>query len=97
LLGEGEKYRASGPGWPHPGVSPWAASCLGGPDLTIGTDRARLRFGLESLIADGRWPQAGLTFEVIIEQPRKDWSYRIVKVGSPNGMEVLLEEQTRQE
>jgi catechol 2,3-dioxygenase-like lactoylglutathione lyase family enzyme len=41
--------------------------------------------------------QAGLTFEVIVEQPRKDWSYRIIKVGSPNGMEVLLEEQTRQE
>jgi predicted enzyme related to lactoylglutathione lyase len=41
--------------------------------------------------------QAGLTFEVTVEQPRKDWSYRIIKVESPNGMEVLLEEQTRQD
>jgi catechol 2,3-dioxygenase-like lactoylglutathione lyase family enzyme len=37
--------------------------------------------------------QAGFAFEVIVERPREDWSYRIVKVGSPNGMEVLLEEQ----
>jgi hypothetical protein len=28
-----------------------------------------------------------------VEQPREDWSYRVVKVRSPNGMEVLLEEQ----
>jgi hypothetical protein len=41
--------------------------------------------------------QAGLSFEVIVERPREDWSYRIVKVGSPSGMEVLLEEQTRRE
>jgi len=38
--------------------------------------------------------QAGLRFEVIVERPREDWTYRIVKVSSPNGMEVLLEEQT---
>ncbi len=37
--------------------------------------------------------RAGLRFEVTIEQPREDWTYRIVKVRSPNGMEVLLEEQ----
>jgi hypothetical protein len=37
--------------------------------------------------------QAGLTFEVIVERPREDWTYRIVKIRSPNGMEVLLEEQ----
>jgi hypothetical protein len=37
--------------------------------------------------------QAGLRFEVTVERPREDWSYRIVKVRSPNGMEVLLEEQ----
>jgi catechol 2,3-dioxygenase-like lactoylglutathione lyase family enzyme len=37
--------------------------------------------------------QAGLSFEVSTERPREDWSYRIVKVRSPNGMEVLLEEQ----
>jgi hypothetical protein len=37
--------------------------------------------------------QAGLRFEVSVERPREDWSYRIVKVYSPNGMEVLLEEQ----
>ena len=41
--------------------------------------------------------QAGLAFEVIVERPRQDWSYRIVKVGSPSGMEVLLEEQTPRE
>jgi catechol 2,3-dioxygenase-like lactoylglutathione lyase family enzyme len=38
--------------------------------------------------------QAGLRFEVTTEQPREDWTYRIIKVRSPNGMEVLLEEQT---
>jgi catechol 2,3-dioxygenase-like lactoylglutathione lyase family enzyme len=37
--------------------------------------------------------QAGLRFEVMVERPREDWTYRIVKVRSPNGMEVLLEEQ----
>ena len=37
--------------------------------------------------------EAGLTFEVTEERPRDDWSYRIVKVRSPNGMQVLLEEQ----
>lgn len=35
----------------------------------------------------------GLRFEVEVERPREDWTYRIVKVRSPNGMEVLLEEQ----
>jgi catechol 2,3-dioxygenase-like lactoylglutathione lyase family enzyme len=37
--------------------------------------------------------RAGLRFEVTVERPREDWTYRIVKVRSPNGMEVLLEEQ----
>ncbi len=37
--------------------------------------------------------RSGLRFEVTVEQPREDWTYRIVKVQSPNGMEVLLEEQ----
>ena len=37
--------------------------------------------------------RAGLSFEVTVERPRQDWTYRIVKVQSPNGMEVLLEEQ----
>jgi catechol-2,3-dioxygenase len=37
--------------------------------------------------------QAGVSFEVMVERPRKDWTYRVVKVQSPNGMEVLLEEQ----
>ena len=32
--------------------------------------------------------------EVAVERPHEDWAYRIVKVRSPNGMEVLLEEQT---
>ena len=39
--------------------------------------------------------QAGLRHEVSVERPREDWIYRIVKVYSPNGMEVLLEEQAR--
>lgn len=37
--------------------------------------------------------RAGLAHEVTVERPREDWTYRIVKVHSPNGMEVLLEEQ----
>ena len=37
--------------------------------------------------------EAGLSFEVAVERPREDWTYRVVKVRSPNGMEVLLEEQ----
>jgi catechol 2,3-dioxygenase-like lactoylglutathione lyase family enzyme len=38
--------------------------------------------------------QAGLGFEVTTERPREDWTYRLIKVRSPSGMEVLLEEQT---
>jgi catechol 2,3-dioxygenase-like lactoylglutathione lyase family enzyme len=38
--------------------------------------------------------RAGLQFQVTVERPRDDWNYRVVKVQSPNGMEVLLEEQT---
>jgi predicted enzyme related to lactoylglutathione lyase len=37
--------------------------------------------------------RARLTFQVTTERPRPDWSYRTVTVRSPNGMEVLLEEQ----
>jgi predicted enzyme related to lactoylglutathione lyase len=37
--------------------------------------------------------KSGLQFEVAVERPRDDWTYRIVKVRSPNGMDVLLEEQ----
>jgi catechol 2,3-dioxygenase-like lactoylglutathione lyase family enzyme len=37
--------------------------------------------------------RSGLRFEVTVERPREDWTYRIVKVQSLNGMEVLLEEQ----
>ena len=38
--------------------------------------------------------QAGLSFEVTVERPREDWTYRVVKVQSPNGIEVVLEEQS---
>ena len=38
--------------------------------------------------------RAGLHFEVTVERPREDWTYRIITIRSPNGMEVLLEEQT---
>jgi catechol 2,3-dioxygenase-like lactoylglutathione lyase family enzyme len=37
--------------------------------------------------------RSGLSFEVATERPREDWIYRIVTVRSPNGMQVLLEEQ----
>jgi hypothetical protein len=37
--------------------------------------------------------RAGLEFQVTTEQPRPDWSYRTVTVRSPNGMDVLFEEQ----
>jgi catechol 2,3-dioxygenase-like lactoylglutathione lyase family enzyme len=37
----------------------------------------------------------GLPFEVVTERPREDWTYRVVSVRSPNGMDVLLEEQAR--
>ncbi len=39
---------------------------------------------------------AGLGFEVAVEQPREDWTYRVLKLRSPSGMEVLLEEQVPQ-
>jgi hypothetical protein len=38
--------------------------------------------------------RSGLRFEVTVERPREDWTYRIVKVQSPNGMQVLLEGQS---
>jgi len=38
--------------------------------------------------------QAGLSFGVTVERPREDWTYRVVKVQSPNGIEVVLEEQS---
>jgi hypothetical protein len=37
--------------------------------------------------------RAGLAFHVTVEQPRPDWSYRTVTVRSPNGMDVMFEEQ----
>jgi len=37
--------------------------------------------------------ESGFSFEVVTEQPRTDWTYRVIKVRSPGGMEVLLEEQ----
>ena len=40
--------------------------------------------------------RAGLSFEVAVERPREDWTYRVLKLRSPNGMEVLLEEQAPQ-
>jgi hypothetical protein len=38
--------------------------------------------------------QADLSFEVTTEHPRADWSYRIVTVRAPSGMDVLFEEQS---
>jgi catechol 2,3-dioxygenase-like lactoylglutathione lyase family enzyme len=37
----------------------------------------------------------GLAFEVVTERPREDWTYRIITVRSPSGMEVHLEEQSQ--
>jgi catechol 2,3-dioxygenase-like lactoylglutathione lyase family enzyme len=37
----------------------------------------------------------GLPFEVATERPREDWTYRIIKVRSPNGIEVHLEEESQ--
>jgi hypothetical protein len=39
--------------------------------------------------------QMDLRFEVVLEEPRPDWSYKVVTVRSPNGFDVLLEEQSR--
>jgi catechol-2,3-dioxygenase len=38
--------------------------------------------------------QSSLSFEVDVERPREDWTYRVIKIRSPNGMTVLLEEQS---
>lgn len=38
--------------------------------------------------------RAGLRFEVTTERPGEDWTYRVITVRSPNGMDVLLEEQS---
>jgi hypothetical protein len=35
--------------------------------------------------------RSGLDFEVISHQPSEDWRYRVVKVRSPNGFDLLLE------
>lgn len=40
--------------------------------------------------------RTGLSFEVVVERPREDWTYRVLKLRSPDGMEVLLEEQAPQ-
>ena len=37
--------------------------------------------------------KSNLSFEVEVERPRDDWTYRVITVISPNGMTVLLEEQ----
>jgi hypothetical protein len=38
---------------------------------------------------------AGIRYEVTVERPREDWSYRVVTVRSPNGIDVVLEEQSK--
>lgn len=35
--------------------------------------------------------RSNLEFELSVEQPSPDWRYRIVKVRTPNGFEVLFE------
>jgi catechol 2,3-dioxygenase-like lactoylglutathione lyase family enzyme len=37
--------------------------------------------------------RAGFDFEVAVERPCEDWTYRVITVKSPSGMDVLLEEQ----
>ena len=63
-----------------------------------GADPARAGFTWQLGVHDvdamiARCEQAGLNFEVTKERPRADWSYRLVKLRSLNGMEVLLEAQ----
>ena len=38
--------------------------------------------------------RAGFSFEVTVARPRPDWTYRVVKVRSPNGFDVHLEEHS---
>jgi catechol-2,3-dioxygenase len=38
--------------------------------------------------------EVGIPFEVVVERPREDWTYRTVKIRTPNGFEVILEEQS---
>jgi predicted enzyme related to lactoylglutathione lyase len=59
-----------------------------------GTSGLTWQFGVSDVdAAITACQKAGLRFEVTVERPRKDWTYRIVTVRSPNGMDVLLEEQ----
>jgi catechol 2,3-dioxygenase-like lactoylglutathione lyase family enzyme len=68
----------------RPGATP-AASCL---TWQLGVSN------IDTAIATCQ--RAGLSFEVAVERPREDWTYRVLKLRSPNGMEVLLEEQAPQ-
>jgi hypothetical protein len=68
----------------RPGTSP-ASSCL---TWQLGVS------DIDTAIATCQ--RAGLDFEVTVERPREDWTYRILKLRSPGGMEVLLEEQAPQ-
>jgi len=38
--------------------------------------------------------KSNLSFKVDVERPQADRTYRVITVVSPNGMTVLLEEQT---
>ena len=68
----------------RPGASP-ASSCL---TWQLGVS------DIDTAIATCQ--RAGLSFEITVERPREDWTYRILKLRSPNGIDVLLEEQAPQ-
>jgi predicted enzyme related to lactoylglutathione lyase len=68
------------------------------PDASPATPGLTWQLGVSDVdAAIAACQRAGLDFEVATERPRADWSYRIVKVRAPSGMEVLLEEQAAPE
>jgi hypothetical protein len=66
-----------------------------GPEYpgSIAVGNGAVEFGLSS---NHETDPAGVglawQFEVTTGRPRKDWVYRVLKVRSPNGRDVLLEE-----
>jgi hypothetical protein len=64
------------------------------PDADPGSAGLTWQLGVADVdAAIAQCERAGLAFDVAVEQPRSDWSYRVVTVRSPNGFDVLLEEQ----
>jgi hypothetical protein len=63
-------------------------------DADPGTACITWQLGVNDLdLAVSLCEQAGFDFELVVEQPRAGWTYRVVKLRSPNGFDVHLEEQ----